>query len=83
MDLSSYSPTPANRLDVQRHYLEDKRASHAHIPLDAPGVKTRSGQQRACLVPRRTVRAFIRSMLVSIGERMDRRPASQPADHHV
>ena len=83
MDMSSHSPIPASRLDVQRHYLEDKRAAHAHIPFDAPGLKTRSDQQRARLVPLRTVWAFIRSMLVSVGERMDRRPASQPADHHV
>lgn len=83
MDMSSQSPIQASQLDVQRHYLEDQRATHAQCLLDARRLKTRNDRQRAHLVPYRTVGAFIRSILVSVGERMDRKPASQPADHHV
>ncbi len=71
---------PATRLDVQRHYLEEKRASYAYLDINAPAHEVQGDREGRLAVTLRFTRNSIANLLIAAGERIVQKPISEPAD---
>lgn len=84
MDIATRNPRhPATRLDVQRHHLEDQRASHAHMEVNAHALEVRGNREGHLTVTLRSIRASIANLLIAAGERISQKPIPEPVDTPV
>ncbi|MDQ3655154.1 MAG: hypothetical protein M3457_08755 [Chloroflexota bacterium] len=77
MDVSTRIPRrPATRLDVQRHYLEDKRASYAHLEANAHTRESRGNREGRLTAALRSIRASVANLLIAVSDKIRPQPIS-------
>lgn len=62
-------------MDVQRHRLEDTRASYLQLQVAARGER-----KNRLAAPLRSLRVFVANMLIAAGGYLHQQPAAEPID---